>query len=51
MLLNESDVRLSEERRKDLRREADRQRLVNESQRRQTRNNSPLWMRIWTLFL
>ena len=52
MFLNEKDLRYSEERRKDLRREANRERLAKASRRdeRKERKASPLWMRVWILF-
>lgn len=52
MLLNERDIRLSEERRKDLRRQADQERLAKQSRRSEGKNGkkSPLWTRVWVLF-
>ena len=52
MFLNEKDRRYSEERRKDLRREANQERLAKESRRdqRKERKTSPLWARIWIFF-
>lgn len=53
MFLNERDLRVTAERRKDLRREADQQRLAKASrlpQVKQSKKTSPLWTRIWTLF-
>lgn len=52
MYLNESDVRSTEERRKDLRRQAERERLVKQSRltQKRTRRSAPLWLRVWTLF-
>ncbi|HVU11646.1 MAG TPA: hypothetical protein VHD90_10220 [Phototrophicaceae bacterium] len=52
MFLNERDIRYSEERRKDLWREAKRERLARQSRRdqRQPRKTSPLWARVWVLF-
>ena len=56
MFLNEKDVRMSEERRKDLWREAKQDRLAKESRwldqkTRSTHKTSPVWMRvIWILF-
>lgn len=51
MHFNESNTRLNDERRKDLRREADRQRLAKEAQQpeRKPAKKSPLWTRVWTL--
>ncbi|MEP7293157.1 MAG: hypothetical protein ABI835_15345 [Chloroflexota bacterium] len=51
MFLNQSDTRLSDERRKDLQREAKQQRLAKESRQpqRKDRKQSPLWTRVWTL--
>ena len=53
MLFNEKDLRATDERRKDLRREADQERLAKESRRseRKTDKKSPLWTRVWVLFL
>lgn len=53
MMFNEKELRLSQQRRQQLRREAEQHRLAKESQPRKTRsdNNSPLWTRIWTLFV
>jgi len=53
MFLNERDLRLSDERRKDLQREAAQERLAKESRRDQRKQskNSPLWTRVWMLFL
>lgn len=51
MMFNERDLRVSEQRRKDLRREAEQRRLVNQTLNRQSRKTNPLWMRLWTLFL
>ena len=55
MFLNEKDLRMSEERRKELWREAKQERLAKESRRveqktRSSQKNSPLWMRVWILF-
>jgi hypothetical protein len=52
MFLNEKDLRYTDERRKDLRREADQQRLAKESRRseRKPTKKSPLWTRVWVLF-
>ena len=55
MFLTEKDLRMSEERRKDLWREAKQERLAKETRRdqRKSRNlqkTSPLWTRIWMLF-
>ncbi len=52
MFLNEKDLQASAERRKDLQREANQQRLANESRQpqRKQKKTSPLWTRIWTLF-
>ena len=51
MFLNERDTRLSDERRKDLQREANRERLAKEARQpqRKDRKQSPLWTRVWTL--
>ena len=53
MLLNEKDVRFSAERRKQLQREAYQERLAKEARRGQRRERqvSPLWARVWMLFL
>jgi len=53
MFLNEKDIQYSQERRKDLRREAERQRLASQSRRAERnsqKRNSPLWLRVWSLF-
>ncbi len=55
MFLNEKDLRISEERRKDLWREAKQERLAKQARRdpRKTRSISKttsLWMRVWLLF-
>ena len=55
MFLNEKDLRLSEERRKDLWREAKQERLAKESRQdphktRSVQKINPLWLRVWMLF-
>lgn len=55
MFLSEKDLRMSEERRKDLWREAEQERLAKESRRdtqktRSTQKINPLWIRVWMLF-
>ncbi len=52
MFFNEKDLRANEERRKDLRREADQERLAKQSRQsqRKTEKKSPLWTRVWVLF-
>jgi hypothetical protein len=55
MFLTEKDLRMSEERRKDLWREAKQERLAKESRRdphktRSTHKINPLWLRVWMLF-
>ena len=55
MFLNEKDVRMSEERRKELWREAKQERLAKESRQtpqktRSSQKINPLWIRVWMLF-
>jgi hypothetical protein len=53
MFLNEKDLRYSRERQRDLRREAEQQRLASQSrraERKSQKHNSPLWLRVWSLF-
>jgi len=55
MFLNEKDLRMSEERRKELWREAKQERLAKESRQNQQKSRtnqktSPLWTRVWVLF-
>jgi hypothetical protein len=55
MFFNEKDLRTSEERRKDLWREAKQERLAKESRRdprktRSTHKDISLWLRVWMLF-
>ncbi len=52
MFFNETNIRLTEQRRKDLQREADQQRQAQQYTRRAPRKDekkSPLWTRVWTL--
>jgi hypothetical protein len=51
MFLNERDTKLSDERSKDLQREAKQERLAKESRQpqRKDRKQRPLWTRVWTL--
>lgn len=53
-MFNQNDVRRMQERQKDLRREAEQQRLAKHSRtrptERTTQKNISLWMRVW-LFL
>jgi len=55
MFLNEKDLRISEERRKDLWREAKQERLAKASRQdphktRTSQKINPLWLRVWMLF-
>ncbi len=51
-MFNERDLRATEERRKDMRRDADRERLAKQARQsdRKPTKKSPLWTRIWVLF-
>jgi hypothetical protein len=51
--MNAKDMQLHKERQRDLQREAQRERLARDAQRRESksrRTNSPLWARLWSLF-
>jgi hypothetical protein len=51
--MNAKDLQMHRERQKDLQREAQRERLAREAQRREPksrRTTSPLWARLWSLF-
>jgi hypothetical protein len=55
MFFNEKDLRASEERRKDIWREAKQERLAKEARRdpqksRRSPKINPLWLRVWMLF-
>jgi len=65
MFLNEKDLQMSEQRQKDMRREADQERLARQSReatyerlavesrrtgRKTRKSNSLLWARVWLLF-
>jgi len=55
MFLNQQDLCMSEERRKDLWREAKQERLAKESRQdphktRSITKTTSLWMRVWLLF-